>query len=143
MRVTQGCFSYLPDLTDEQISKQIQYCLNNGWAVSLEYTDDPHPRNTYWEMWGQPMFDISDAKAIMGDLAACRQAHGDCYIRLSAFDSTHTWESLRISFLVQRPQHEPGFMLARHEADGRRIRYETRAYVMEKPEGSRYGNGEA
>jgi ribulose-bisphosphate carboxylase small chain len=79
----------------------------------------------------------------MGDLAACRQAHGDCYIRLSAFDSTHTWESLRISFLVQRPQHEPGFMLARHEADGRRIRYETRAYVMEKPEGSRYGNGEA
>jgi hypothetical protein len=30
-------------------------------------------------------------------------------------------------------------MLARHEAEGRTIRYETRAYVMEKPEGSRYG----
>ena len=89
------------------------------------------------------MFDISDAKAIMGDLLACRQAHGDCYIRLCAFDSTHTWESLRISFLVQRPANEPGFMLTRHEAEGRNLRYETRAYGMEKPEGARYGKAGA
>ena len=27
MRVTQGCFSFLPDLTDEQICRQVQYCL--------------------------------------------------------------------------------------------------------------------
>ncbi len=138
MRVTQGCFSFLPDLSDDQIRRQIQYCLDNGWAVSFEYTDDPHPRNTYWEMWGNPMFDIRDAQAVMGELAACRNAQTECYIRLSAFDSTHTWESLRLSFIVQRPTDEPGFMLARHEADGRKIRYETRAYVMEKPPGSRY-----
>ena len=50
MRVTQGTFSFLPDFTDEQITAQVQYCLDNGWAVNLEYTDDPHPRNTYWEM---------------------------------------------------------------------------------------------
>ena len=24
----------------------------HGWALSVEYTDDPHPRNTYWEMCG-------------------------------------------------------------------------------------------
>ncbi len=47
MRITQGCFSFLPDLTDEQISGQVQYCLDNGWAVNIEFTDDPHPRNTY------------------------------------------------------------------------------------------------
>ena len=52
MRLTQGCFSFLPDLTDEQIRAQAQYCIDNGWAVNLEFTDDPHPRNTYWEMWG-------------------------------------------------------------------------------------------
>jgi ribulose-bisphosphate carboxylase small chain len=90
-------------------------------------------------MWGHPMFDIRDAKAVLGELAACRRMHEECYIRLCAFDSTHTWESLRLSFIVQRPSTEPGFMLARHEAEGRTIRYETRAYVMEKPEGSRYG----
>ena len=59
MRITQGCFSFLPDLTDDQILTQVQYCLDNGWAVNLEFTDDPHPRNTYWEMWGLPMFDLA------------------------------------------------------------------------------------
>lgn len=138
MRMTQGCFSYLPDLTDEQITKQIQYCLDQGWAVNIEHTDDPHPRNTYWEMWALPMFDIRDAKAIMGELNDCRRINTDCYIRLSAFDSTHTWESLRISFIVQRPADEPGFMLTRQESHGRTMRYETRAYVVQKPEGARY-----
>ena len=38
MKVTQGCFSFLPDLTDDQISKQVQYCLANGWAVNIEFT---------------------------------------------------------------------------------------------------------
>jgi ribulose-bisphosphate carboxylase small chain len=60
MKLTQGAFSFLPDLTDEQITKQIQYALNKSWAVSIEYTDDPHPRNNYWEMWGLPLFDIKD-----------------------------------------------------------------------------------
>ena len=48
MRLTQGAFSFLPDLTDEQINKQVQYCIEKGWAVNIEWTDDPHPRNTYW-----------------------------------------------------------------------------------------------
>ena len=65
MRITQGCFSFLPDLTDDQILTQVQYCLDNGWAVNLEFTDDPHPRNTYWEMWGLPMFDLQDAKGVL------------------------------------------------------------------------------
>ena len=60
MRITQGCFSFLPDLTDEQISRQVQYCLEQGWAVNIEFTDDPHPRNNFWEMWGLPMFDLRD-----------------------------------------------------------------------------------
>ena len=60
MKLTQGCFSFLPDLTDEQITKQIQYAINKSWAISIEYTDDPHPRNNYWEMWGLPLFDIKD-----------------------------------------------------------------------------------
>ena len=48
MRITQGAFSFLPDLTDTQIAAQIDYCLRNQWAVAIEFTDDPHPRNTYW-----------------------------------------------------------------------------------------------
>ena len=138
MRVTQGTFSFLPDLTDEQISAQIEYCLQNGWAVSIEYTDDPHPRNTYWEMFGLPMFDIRDAAGILTELRACRQTFPNHYIKLNAFDSALGRESLRLSFIVGRPQDAPGFMLERQEGPGRSVRYTTRAYATDRPEGERY-----
>ena len=131
MRLTQGCFSYLPDLTDEQIRAQAQYCIDRGWAVNIEFTDDPHPRNTFWEMWGLPMFDVRDAEGVMLELRGCRQAYRDRYIRLSGFDSGHGWESVRISFLVNRPAVEPGFDLIRQEGPGRTQRYTLRARPSE------------
>ena len=139
MRITQGCFSFLPDLTDDQITAQVQYCLDKGWAVNIEFTDDPHPRNTYWEMWGMPMFDLRDAAGVMAELRACREANPHAYVRLSAFDSTRGWETVRLSFLVQRPAEEPGFRLERVEAEGRTIRYAIRAYSLDRPPGRRYG----
>jgi ribulose-bisphosphate carboxylase small chain len=139
MRITQGTFSFLPDLTDEQITKQIQYCLDKGWALGIEYTDDPHPRNTYWEMFGNPMFDLEDAAGVLLEVNNCRKTFPNQYIRLTAFDSTHTVESVVMSFIVNRPPHEPGFRLVRQEIDGRRIRYTTESYAVDaKPEGERY-----
>jgi ribulose-bisphosphate carboxylase small chain len=138
MRITQGTFSYLPDLTDPQIGKQVEYALEQGWAVSLEYTDDPHPRNVYWEMWGMPMFDLKDAAGVLGELKECRKAHPDCYVKLNAFDSTRGFETMRMSFIVNRPKNEPGFGLERQEAAGRMVHYTTRAYSGAKPAGARY-----
>jgi ribulose-bisphosphate carboxylase small chain len=138
MRVTQGTFSFLPELTDEQIAKQIDYCLGKGWAVSVEYTDDPHPRNTYWEMFGMPMFDIRDAAGVMTEVNACRKTFPNHYIKVNAFDSTRGRESLRLSFIVGRPAVEPGFSLVRAEGPGRSVRYTTRAYATDRPEGERY-----
>ncbi len=123
MRITQGTFSFLPDLTDEQISKQIEYALGNGWALGIEHTDDPHPRNTYWEMWGTPMFDLHDAAGVMQELHLCRRAHTEAYIRLNAFDSARGFETVRLSFIVQRPAVEARYRLVRTEAAGRNIRY--------------------
>ena len=108
MRITQGTFSFLPDLTDQQIVAQVQYCIDQGWAVNIEFTDDPHPRNTYWEMWGNPMFDISDAAAVMMELNACRKVYGERYIRISGFDASHGWETIRLSFIVNRPEGGAG-----------------------------------
>ncbi len=138
MRITQGQFSFLPDLTDEQIAAQVRYALGNGWAVNLEHTDDPHPRNTYWEMFGLPLFDLRDPAGIMAELEECRQTFPQRYIRLTAFDSTRGWETPRMSFIVNRPAHEPGFRLERQETDGRRIRYTIHAYATDRPEGERY-----
>ena len=50
MRVTQGTFSFLPDLTEPQIAAQVEYALSRGWAVSVEHASDPHPRDVFWEM---------------------------------------------------------------------------------------------
>jgi len=123
MRITQGCFSFLPDLTDDQISTQVEYCLRKGWAIGVEYTYDPHPRNIYWDMWGHPMFDLKDAKGVMIELADCRKAHGEAYIRLNAFDNTRAVESVTMSFIVNRPAVEPTIRMTRMEVDGRSIRY--------------------
>jgi len=138
MRLTQGTFSFLPDLTDEQITKQVAYCQSNGWAVNIEYTDDPHPRNTYWEMWDLPMFDLKDPAGVIHELTECRKVFGNCYIRISAFDASPGWESLRLSFIAHRPAEEPGFHLERTEVEGRGIRYTTHAYATTKPMGERY-----
>jgi len=138
MRITQGTFSFLPDLSDEQIEKQVRYCLAAGWAVNIEHTDDPHPRNTYWDMWGAPMFDLKDPAGVMDEVEECRKLYGDRYIRLSAFDASHGWESVKLSFLVNRPQDEPGFFLNRTEGAGRRMVYTTGPYSGDRPEGKRY-----
>ncbi len=126
MRLTQGTFSFLPDLTDDQIRAQIEYCLEQGWAVSVEYTDDPHPRNTYWEMYGHPMFDLRDAAGALEEVDACRKTFPNHYVKVNAFDATLGWEALRLSFIVNRPPEEPGFALDRAEREGRRLAYTTR-----------------
>jgi len=123
MKITQGTFSFLPDLTDEQIAKQVDYALAQHWAISVEYTDDPHPRNTYWEMWGMPMFDLKDAAGVLQEVRACRKANPDCYIKLNGFDSTRGFETMRMSFMVHRPKVEAKYKLRRDEDAGRLIRY--------------------
>lgn len=138
MRITQGTFSYLPDFTDEEITAQISYALDNGWPLSVEYTDDPHPRNVYWEMWDLPMFDLKDAAGVLMELNNCREAHPDHYVRLNAYDASLGRQTTALSFIVQRPEVEPGFRLDRAERSDRQIGYTTFAYATEKPVGERY-----
>jgi len=137
-RITQGQFSYLPELTDEEITLQIKYALKNNWAVNIEYTDDPHPRSTYWEMYGMPMFDLKDPAGILMEINECRKTFPNYYIRVTAFDSTRGWETPRMSYIVNRPKVEPGFRLVREERNGRCMGYTIMSYASDKPEGERY-----
>lgn len=136
-RLTQGQFSFLPDLTDAEISAQIQYGLDRGYAWSVEYTDDPHPRNQYWDMFGMPMFDLHDPAGVLMEVNNCRQTFPNHYIRMMAFDSTRGVESVAMSFIVNRPKYEPGFQLERTEEAGRMMRYTTRSYAVNMPENER------
>ena len=105
VRITQGTFSYLPDFTDEEITTQIEYCLDNDWPLSVEFTDDPHPRNIYWEMWGLPMFDLQDP--------AGRAARGQRLPRRPP-------EALRPAHRLRRPARPPDHRAVVHRATARR-----------------------
>nr|AIM52759.1 ribulose-1,5-bisphosphate carboxylase/oxygenase small subunit [Ochromonas sp. CCMP1393] len=138
-RIQQGAFSLSPDLTDEQIKAQLQYCKNNGLAIGIEYTDDPHPRNCYWEMWGLPLFDMPDVSAIMYEINEARKAYPNQYIKINAFNNARGVESTGLSFIVQRPSFEPGFYLSRQEGKGRNIIYTMQSYAVQSAgEGARY-----
>lgn len=138
MRITQGTFSYLPDLSDEQIKAQVQYCLDNGWPIAIEYTDDPHPRNIYWEMFGLPMFDIKDPVAILQTINECRATFPRHYIRVNGYDRSLNRATTALQFLVNRPPDEPGFHLERQETSDRQVRYSIRSYAANQPSGRRY-----
>jgi ribulose-bisphosphate carboxylase small chain len=140
MRVTQGTFSFLPDLTDEEIEVQIRYALGNGWAISVEYTDDPHPRNSYWEMWNLPLFDLApdEAQVAMREVTACREQFPDQYVKVSAYDARYGRQTTALSFIVNRPHNEPGFRLERADRRDRTMDYRLHSYATDAPAGQRY-----
>jgi ribulose-bisphosphate carboxylase small chain len=138
VRITQGTFSCLPDLTDDEIAAEIEYAINQGWAVAVEFTDDPHPRNNLWDMWGLPLFDITDAAAGLREVRACRDACPRHYVRVSAYDSSYGRQTTALSFIVHRPPAEPGFRLDRQEGSDRRTRYTLHSYAAGQPHGQRY-----
>lgn len=138
MKLRHGAFSYLPDLSDDEIAAQVRYALLNGWPVSIEYTDDPHPRNVYWEMWGLPMFDLAEPDGVLEQLGQCRATFPEHYIRVLAYDARLGRQTTALSFLVQRPAVEPGFALHRIEGENRTQRYSVHSYATERPAGRRY-----
>jgi ribulose-bisphosphate carboxylase small chain len=123
MRLRHGAFSYLPDRSDTEIAAQVRYALARGWPVSIEHSDDPHPRNVYWQMWGLPMFDLTEPDGVLREINDCRATYPEHYVRVLAYDARLGRQTTALSFLVQRPSREPDLRLERTEAEGRVQRY--------------------
>jgi len=139
VRLTQGTFSYLPDLTEAQIQKQVEFAISQKWAINIEWTDDPHPRNVFWDLWGLPLFDCKDPAAVMYELAECKRLNPDGYIKINAFDASIGTESCVLSFIAYRPTKEPGFYIGRTEDRSRFQKYSINSYsVQARPTGHRY-----
>jgi len=138
VRITQGAFSFLPDLTEDQIKTQVEFILAAGFAISIEWTDDPHPRNCYWDMWGLPLFDCKDPATVMYEIAECIKANPAGYTKIQAFNPARGVESCASAFIVNRPSNEPGFELGRTEVAGRFQRYHILGYAQNGSPGERY-----
>ena len=74
MKLTQGTFSFLPDLTDGRSRSQVRYAPRpNGWAGLASSTPMTRTRATSTgSMWGTPMFDLLEPPADVCRDACCR-----------------------------------------------------------------------
>ena len=87
-------FSFLPPLSDADLTKQVQYLLNNGWTPCLEFEDPAHAYtdghgwsgldssvnanyydNRYWVMWKLPMYGCNNADEVIQEVKACVKAY--------------------------------------------------------------------
>jgi len=96
-------FSYLPELSGEQLAQQIRSILARHLVVGIEYTSVPDPYDHYWTMWKLPLFDTDDPAAVLAELEACGQANPGAYIKVNGYDPVRQGQV--VSFVATRP-HE-------------------------------------
>jgi ribulose-bisphosphate carboxylase small chain len=97
-------FSYLPELSAEEIEAQVDSILERGLVVAIEHTREIDPRDHYWTLFKLPLFDIDDPTIVHDMIDACVRAHPDEYVRVNGYDSRRQGQVA--SFVVHRPIRE-------------------------------------
>lgn len=80
-------FSYLPEMSDADVRKQVQYIVDQGWNPAIEHTEPENAFDHYWYMWKLPMFGETDVDAILKEAEACHKAHPEHHVRLIGYDN--------------------------------------------------------
>ncbi|MFV0366894.1 MAG: ribulose bisphosphate carboxylase small subunit [Hyphomicrobiaceae bacterium] len=80
-------FSYLPQLTDDELRKQVEYIVSKGWNPGIEHTEPENASSNYWYMWKLPMFGETDIDAIFREIAQCKKANPHNHVRLIGYDN--------------------------------------------------------
>ncbi|MCB1349806.1 MAG: ribulose bisphosphate carboxylase small subunit [Paracoccaceae bacterium] len=80
-------FSYLPEMTDAQMRKQVEYIVAKGWNPAVEHTEPENAGGSYWYMWKLPMFGETDVDRILGECEAAHKAHPNNHVRLVGYDN--------------------------------------------------------
>ena len=83
-----GTFSYLPEMTPQQLRKQVEYALARGWNAAIEHAEPERAAgSSYWTMWKLPMFGETNVERILAQAEACRAVHPGHHVRLVAYDN--------------------------------------------------------
>ncbi len=80
-------FSYLPEMADEGIRKQVEYIVSKGWNPAIEHTEPENAFDHYWYMWKLPMFGETDVDRILGEAEKCHKANPGNHVRLIGYDN--------------------------------------------------------
>jgi ribulose-bisphosphate carboxylase small chain len=95
-------FSYLPELTADELSAEIRSIVARGLVVGIEYTASPDPYDHYWALWKLPLFQVDDPAAVMRELEECCRANPDAYVRVNGYDPLRQGQV--VSFVARRPE---------------------------------------
>ncbi len=93
--------SYLPPLTDQQIAKQIDYMLDQGYIPAVEFEENPTPELHHWTLWKLPLFQARNAQDVLNEVRECRSEYSNSYIRVVGFDNIKQCQT--VSFIVYKP----------------------------------------
>lgn len=80
-------FSYLPEMSPEQIRKQVEYIVAKGWNPAIEHTEPENAFGHYWYMWKLPMFGETDVDMVLAEAQACHEANPGNHVRLIGYDN--------------------------------------------------------
>ena len=93
--------SYLPPLSDQQIARQIQYLLEQGFIPGVEFSDSSAADMHYWTMWKLPLFNCTSTQDVLNEVRECRTEYPNCYIKVVGFDNIKQCQT--VSFIVHKP----------------------------------------
>ncbi|KAJ3692380.1 hypothetical protein LUZ60_012730 [Juncus effusus] len=104
--------SYLPDLSQEDLLKQIEYLIREKWIPCLEFSKvgfvyrENHSSpgyydGRYWTMWKLPMFGCTDAAQVAREVVECNKEYPDAFVRIIGFDNSRQVQC--ISFIAYKP----------------------------------------
>merc|ERR1712013_245030 len=90
--------SYLPQLTNDDIRKQIEYMIRSNWTPCLEFSDDGdiylntrmgpgYYDNRYWTLYKLPMFGCTDPSEVIREIENCKSEFQNAKVRVIGFDS--------------------------------------------------------
>jgi ribulose-bisphosphate carboxylase small chain len=96
--------SYLAQLHEGQLAKQIQYLLDEGFVPAIEYVRRPDPHDHYWAMWKLPLFQARAVADVLTEIQACETAHLDCFIKLIGYDRRRQTQA--VSLVVHQPRQD-------------------------------------
>jgi len=80
-------FSYLPEMEQANIRKQVEYIVSRGWNPAVEHTETENAFDHYWYMWKLPMFGETDVDTILAEAEACHKANPNHHVRLVGYDN--------------------------------------------------------
>jgi ribulose-bisphosphate carboxylase small chain len=95
-------FSYLPQLTADELRKQLQYIVDSGWNPAIEHSEPENSGSNYWYMWKLPMFGETDIDAILAEVDLCHKSNPKNHVRVIGYDNIK--QSQGTAFIVYRAE---------------------------------------